>query len=139
MIADTDPTLWDADEDPGVILDAEIADKLAALIAAGMDKEADLLVIGDWIWVDGDVDPDLADSLNVRWHARRNCHYWRPIWAAMQPDGYNDRRDLAGLAQKYGLRRSLPRRSQPATKSRVELAMMLVPKLNRDNDGNIWA
>ena len=139
MIADTDPTLWDADENPDAILDAEIADKLGQLIAAKMDANADLLVIGDWIWIDGDVDPDLADRLDVRWHDRRNCHYWRPVWAAMQPDGYNDRKDLAGLAEKYGLLRSLPRRSQRATKTRVEMAMMLVPKLNRDADGEIWA
>jgi len=127
------------DPDPNAILNAEIAAKLDELTAAGLDAEADLLVIGDWIWIDGDVDADLADSLDVRWHDRRGVHYWRPVWAAMQPDGFNEKKDLAGLAEKYGLKRSLPRRSRRVEKTRVEMAMMLIPKLNRDEDGELWA
>jgi len=137
--ADADATLWQAEQDPNAILDAEIAAKLDQLTAAGLDADADLLVIGDWIWLVGDVDADLADSLGCRWHDRRGVHYWRPVWAAMDPDGFNEKKDLAGLAEKYGLKRSLPRRSRRVEKSRVELAMMLVPKLNRDEDGELWA
>jgi len=120
-------------------LDAEIAAKLDQLTAAGLDADADLLVIGDWIWLVGDVDADLADSLGCRWHDRRGVHYWRPVWAAMDPDGFNEKKDLAGLAEKYGLKRSLPRRSRRVEKSKVEMAMLLVPKLNRDEDGELWA
>ncbi len=136
---DTDATLWSVDEDPNAILDAEITAKLDELTGAGLDADADLLVIGDWVWVVGDVDPDLADSLELRWHERRGVHYWRPVWAAMDIDGYNEKKDLAGLAEKYGLKRSLPRRSRRVEKSAVELALLLVPKLNQDVDGELWA
>ncbi|MFZ1756807.1 MAG: hypothetical protein WBO46_23180 [Caldilineaceae bacterium] len=137
--ADPDADLWAADEDPDAILDAEIAAKLDELVAAGLDADADLLVIGDWIWLVGDVDGDLADSLGCRWHDRRGVHYWRPVWASMDVDGFNEKKDLMGLAEKYGLKRSLTRRSRQAKKSAVELAMLIVPKLNRDEDGELWA
>lgn len=139
---DPDADLWAATSTAptDAILDAEIAAKLDEMVAAGLDAEADLLVIGDWVWLVGDVDPDLADALGCRWHERREVHYWRPVWAAMDVDGYNERKDLAGLAQKYGLKKTLPRRSRRREeRSAQELAMLIVPRLNRDEDGDLWA
>ena len=137
--ADPDADLWKLEEDANAILDAEIAAKLDEMVAAGLDADADLLVIGDWVWLVGDVDPDLADALDCRWHDRRGVHYWRPVWAAMEPDAFNERKDLAGLAEKYGVKKSLPSRRRREERTRQELAMLIVPKLNRDEDGELWA
>lgn len=141
-LSDEDAALWSPDPEPEPAvdpLDKEIADKLAEMTAAGLDADADLMVIGDWVWVVGDVDPDLADALGCRWHARRNCHYWRPVWAAVE--AFNEHADLAGLADKYGVRRHIPRRgsSSRVEKTAQELAMLLVKPVNRDDDGEIWA
>ncbi len=134
-----DATLWSVDENPDAILDAEVAGKVAELTAAGVDTNAEILVIGDWVWVVGDADADLMDSLGVKWHAKRGVHYWRPVWAAMDPEGFNEKKDLMGLAEKYGVQRHIPRRSQRVEKSAVELALLLVPKMQRDDDGELWA
>ena len=137
---DADATLWAVEEDPNAILEAEIAAKLDEFTAAGLDAQADLVVIGNWVWFVGDVDPDAADALGLRWHDRRGVHYWRPIWAAMEPDSYNDKKDLAGLAEKYGMQRRIPRRSQRVEdRTPQELAMLLVPKITQDADGELWA
>lgn len=123
------------------MLDAEIAAKLDEMIAAGLDSEADLLVIGDWVWLVGDVDPDLADALGCRWHDRREVHYWRPAWAGMDIDGgYNEKKDLMGLAQKYGLKKTFPRRSRrQEERTPQELAMMIFQPITEDDDGMLWA
>ena len=136
---ETDAGLWAVEEDPTAILDAEVAGKVAELTAASVDTDAEILVIGDWVWVVGDADADLMDSLDVKWHARRDCYYWRPVWAAMDPEGFNEKKDLMGLAEKYGVQRHIPRRSQRVEKSAVELALLLVPKMQRDDDGELWA
>ena len=136
---DTDATLWQVEEDPNAILDAEVAGKVAELTAAGVDTNAEILVIGDWVWVVGDADADLMDSLGVKWHAKRGVHYWRPVWAAMDPEGFNEKKDLMGLAEKYGMQRHIPRRAGTVEKSAGELAMLLVPKINRDADMELWA
>ncbi len=138
--ADTDATLWQVDEDPNAILDAEVAGKVAELTAAGVDTDAEILVIGDWVWIVGDADADLMDSLGVKWHARRDCYYWRPVWAAMDPDGFNEKKDLMGLAEKYGMQRHIPRRSRRVEdRTPQELAMLLIPKITQDADGELWA
>ena len=137
--AEQDATLWQVEEDPNAILDAEVAGKVAELTAAGVDTNAEILVSGDWVWVVGDADADLMDSLGVKWHAKRGVHYWRPVWAAMDPEGFNEKKDLMGLAEKYGVQRHIPRRSQRVEKSAVELALLLVPKMQRDDDGELWA
>ncbi len=134
-----DATLWAVEEDPNAILDAEVAGKVAELTAAGVDTDAEILVIGDWVWVVGDADADLMDSLGVKWHARRDCYYWRPVWAAMDPEGFNEKKDLMGLAEKYGMQRHIPRRSATITKTAGELAMLLIPKITQDADGELWA
>jgi hypothetical protein len=59
------------------------------------------------------------------------------VWAGVE--AFNEHADLAGLAEKYGMQRRIPRRSQRVEKSAVELAMLLVPKMNRDVDGELWA
>lgn len=133
---DEDAALWTVDSDPGAILDAEVAAKVDELIAAGVEAQAEILVIGDWVWVAGDADADLMDSLGVKWHAKRGVHYWRPVWAAMDVDGYNEKKDLMGLAEKYGLQRRIPRREE---KTPQELAMLLVKPLNRGEDMELWA
>ncbi len=92
-----------------------------------------MVIIGNWVWFVGDPDPALMDSLDCRWHDRRECYYWRPEWAAVE--GYNEHASLAELAQKYGIKRQIARRGQSAT----DLALMLVPKLNRDANGELWA
>lgn len=133
------------DPDPvdqaSAILDAEIAAKIDEMIAAGLDAEADLLVIGDWVWLVGDVDPDVADALGCRWHDRREVHYWRPAWAGMDVGGgWNERKDLMGLAQKYGLKKTFPRRSrQQEERTPQELAMLIAKPLCEDDDGMLWA
>ncbi len=136
---ETDAALWAVEEDPTAILDAEIAAKLDEFIAAGLDAEADLVVIGNWVWFVGDVDPDAADARGLFWHDRRGVHYWRPDWAAMGPDSYNESKDLAGLAEKYGMQRRIPRRSATINKTAGELAMLLIPKITQDADGELWA
>ena len=135
-----DADLWaaaPATENPDAILDAEISAKVEELTAAGVLESAEMLVIGDWVWIVGDPDADVMDRLGVKWHERRGCHYWRPVWAAVE--AFNEHADLAGLADKYGIRRHIPRRSAGRTKSAVELAMLIIPKLNRDLDGELWA
>ena len=87
----------------------------------------------------GDADADLMDSLGVKWHAKRGVHYWRPVWAAMDPEGFNEKKDLMGLAEKYGMQRHIPRRAGTVEKSAGELALLLVPKMQRDDDGELWA
>ena len=129
---DPDPELW-APADANAELDAEIAAKLDELIAAGIADNAEILAIGDWLWIVGDADPDEMDAHECRWHDRRCCYYWRPIWAAVE--GFNEYADLDGLAAKYGLRRRVGK----SEKKPQELAMLLVPKLNRDDDGELWA
>ncbi len=137
---DADATLWQVEEDPNAILDAEVAGKVAELTAAGVDTNAEILVIGDWVWVVGDADADLMDSLGVKWHAKRGVHYWRPVWAAMDPEGFNEKKDLMGLAEKYGMQRHIPRRGgRVEDRTQQELAMLLVPKMNRDADMELWA
>lgn len=118
---------------PDRTLDDEITAKLDQLIAAGVTDHAEILAIGDWLWIVGDPDVDTMDELECQWHERRGCHYWRPIWAAVA--AFNDYAGLDELAAKYGLRRRI---GQPQ-KSRQELAMLLIPKLNRDEDGELWA
>jgi len=134
---DPDADLWSpVAMTAGEMLDAEIQAKLDELIAAGVEDDADLLVIGDWVWIVGNPDPALMDALQCRWHDRRNCHYWRPIWASVE--AYNENAGLPELAQKYGIKRQIARRGQ-SQPSATDLALMLIPKLNRDADGELWA
>lgn len=131
---DPDPSLWAPVEmSPDEMLDAEIVEKILELTAAGVLENAELIVIGDWLWIVGSPDPATMDKLECRWHDRRGCHYWRPRWAAVE--GFNEHAGLAELAKKYGIKKQIAQRGRSA----VDLAMMLIPKLNRDEDGELWA
>lgn len=131
---DPDPELWAPVEmTPEEMLDAEIVEKILELTAAGVLENAELIVIGDWLWIVGSPDPVVMDKLGCRWHDRRGCHYWRPKWAAVE--GFNEHAGLAELAKKYGIKKQIAQRGRSA----VDLALMLIPKLNRDADGELWA
>lgn len=131
---DPDPELWAPVEmTASEMLDAEIVEKILELTAAGVLENAELIVIGDWLWIVGDPDPATMDKLECRWHDRRGCHYWRPRWAAV--GGFNEHAGLEELARKYGVKKRIEQRGRSA----VDLAMMMIPKLNRDPDGELWA
>ena len=79
-----------------------VMDKIAELIAAGVAKTCEVLLIGTWVWVTGETKPvkDVLKRLGCKWHSKRLCWYW-------ENDGYTHRfnrnTSLNGLAAKYGV------------------------------------
>lgn len=77
----------------------EVIDALASILRVKMN--ADVALIGTWIWVVGDTKPvkDELKALGCIWHSKRVCWYWRPTEAKAYR---RSRGDLADLAARYG-------------------------------------
>ena len=80
-------------------MEQEIMDKISQLVSAGVAKQAEILLIGVWVWITGDTKPikEVLKAAGCRWHSKRMCWYW-------QNTGYSghSRADLGSLAAKYG-------------------------------------
>lgn len=80
-------------------VEQEVMDALHKILRIKM--QADIAVIGAWIWVLGDTKPvkEELKAVGCMWHAKRVAWYWRP---EKQKAYRRSRSDLAGLAAQYG-------------------------------------
>jgi hypothetical protein len=77
----------------------EVMDALSKILHIKMD--ADVYLIGLWIWIQGDTKPvkESLKELGCMWHSERKCWYWRP--KELKNWGHS-KGDLSYLAYKYG-------------------------------------
>ena len=63
--------------------------------------DADVFLIGLWIWIQGDTKPvkESLKEIGCMWHSGRKCWYWRP--QELKHWGHS-KGDLSHLAYKYG-------------------------------------
>jgi hypothetical protein len=76
-----------------------VMEALAAILRVKMDAE--VWLIGLWIWIQGDTKPvkEKLKELGCMWHSQRACWYWRP--PELKRYG-KSKGDLGYLASKYG-------------------------------------
>lgn len=80
-----------------------IINKVDELIRAGVLKQAEIFIIGTWIWVTGDTKP-IKDVLGkngcgLTFNGKRSAWFWT---AKPGKSRYNKRASLGDLAAKYG-------------------------------------
>lgn len=82
----------------------DIADKIAEVLA-NLKGDANLWLIGLWIWIfdtekgDGNAEP--LKAAGFRWNRRRTAWTWKPYSGKTRPS----REGIAGIAAQYGARR----------------------------------
>jgi hypothetical protein len=79
----------------------EVMDALDVILRIKMDAE--IWLIGRWIWVVGDTRPvkDQLKAAGCRWHGKRSAWYWHN---QEYRTTFNRNTDLNGLASMYGCR-----------------------------------
>lgn len=78
-----------------------IAEKINQLLSLGL-AGVKVMLIGKWIWVDGDTKPNRAalKGAGMKWHSHREKWFWHEgKW-----HGRRSRGSLESLAAKYGYR-----------------------------------
>lgn len=78
-----------------------VMDKLAEILRLNLPNVR-VMLVGTWIWVDGDTKPvrERIKSHGLRWHHKREKWYWHTgSYRRGQSDG-----DFSELAAKYGYR-----------------------------------
>lgn len=78
-----------------------IAEKIDQILSLGIEG-VKVMLIGKWVWVDGDTKPRRAalKGAGMKWHSQREKWFWHEgKW-----HGRRSRGSLESLARKYGLR-----------------------------------
>ncbi len=90
-----------------------IIDKINELVALQME-DVNILLVGVWIWVDGDTKPHKEQIKNVglRWNRKRSKWFWSPPGSRKRR--YNSKADFTDLCHTYGVENKT--RSQPKAK-----------------------
>lgn len=86
----------------------EIMDALAEILRIKMDAE--VWLIGKWIWVMGNTKPvkEALKQAGCRWHSKRSAWYWHN---QEYRSSFNRQVDLNGLASMYGYQTFTPRQA----------------------------
>jgi hypothetical protein len=100
-----------------------VIDKLNELIAHDLSEDAEIWLVGFWIWVvntNREHDKKFMNESKMRWHTKRNAWYWKP--AGKRRSRYNKRESLSGLAAKYGVEIHTPDSDKETKRERVAIA-----------------